>query len=47
MTANGTGTPEDPWQLQTPPLSSAYTMHRDARDGQPNACALMTDGNLE
>lgn len=31
--ANGTGTAADPWQLQTPPLSSSYTMHRDVRDG--------------
>ncbi len=23
----------DPWLLQTPPLSSSYTMHRDSRDG--------------
>ena len=27
--ANGTGTKDDPWQLTTPPGSSAYTMHRD------------------
>ncbi len=25
----GTGTKDDPWQLTTPPGSSAYTMHRD------------------
>ncbi len=25
----GTGTADDPWQLTTPPGSSAYTMHRD------------------
>ena len=29
----GTGTAEDPWVLQTPPLTSEYTMHRDVRDG--------------
>lgn len=29
----GTGTPDDPWQLRTPPLSSEYTLHRDVRDG--------------
>jgi hypothetical protein len=29
----GTGTPDDPWRLQTPPLSSDFTMHRDHRDG--------------
>ncbi len=26
---SGTGTPEDPWQLKTPPLSSDYTLYRD------------------
>lgn len=26
---SGSGTTDDPWQLQTPPLSSAYQMHRD------------------
>lgn len=26
---SGTGTPDDPWQLKTPPLSSGYTLHRD------------------
>ena len=26
---SGTGTPDDPWQLKTPPLSSDYTLHRD------------------
>jgi len=25
----GTGTPEDPWVLQTPPGTSSFTMHRD------------------
>jgi len=25
----GAGTKDDPWQLTTPPGSSAYTMHRD------------------
>lgn len=24
-----TGTPEDPWHLKTPPLTSDYTIHRD------------------
>lgn len=31
--STGTGTADDPWQLETPPLSSEYTMHRDTRDG--------------
>ena len=29
----GSGTPADPWVLQTPPLTSEYTMHREVRDG--------------
>lgn len=27
------GTKDNPWKLQTPPLSSEYTMHRDVKDG--------------
>lgn len=34
MSSSGLGTPESPWQLQTPPLSSDFTMHRDVRDGR-------------
>jgi len=34
--ASGTGTPEDPWVLQTPPGSSEYTMWRD-EDADPPA----------
>src|SRR5215212_1413921 len=30
----GAGTPDDPWRLQTPPLTSEFTMHRDTRDGR-------------
>lgn len=29
---NGAGTPEDPWRLKTPPLTSDFTMHRDKKD---------------
>lgn len=29
----GSGTPDDPWLLQTPPLTSEYSLHRDERDG--------------
>ncbi len=29
----GSGSPEDPWILLTPPLTSEYTMHMDRRDG--------------
>jgi hypothetical protein len=28
----GSGTAGDPWRLQTPPLTSDYTMHRDVRN---------------
>ena len=28
------GTKENPWKLQTPPLSSEYTLYRDTRDGK-------------
>jgi hypothetical protein len=30
----GKGTADDPWRLMTPPLSSEFTMHREARDGR-------------
>jgi hypothetical protein len=30
----GVGTAGDPWRLQTPPLTSEFTMHRDVRDGR-------------
>lgn len=29
----GAGTPTDPWRLRTPPLTSAYEIYLDARDG--------------
>src|SRR3954463_2924941 len=32
---NGSGTRDDPWQLQTPPGSSAYTMYRDEEADPP------------
>lgn len=28
------GTPDDPWMLKTPPLTSDFTMHRDVKDGK-------------
>ena len=33
--AIGTGTKDDPWQLTTPPGSSAYTMYRDESADPP------------
>ena len=29
-----TGSPDAPWRLKTPPLTSDFTMHRDLRDGR-------------
>lgn len=29
----GDGTPDSPWQLQTPPGTADYTMHRDTKNG--------------
>ena len=28
------GTPDDPWVLKTPPLTSDFIMHRDMKDGK-------------
>jgi hypothetical protein len=30
---SGTGTPDDPWVLTTPPGTSEYALHRDVKDG--------------
>jgi hypothetical protein len=30
--SSGTGDPEDPWRLRTPPGTAEYTMHRDVRE---------------
>jgi len=35
MTAQGSGTKDDPWVLQTPPGSSEYTMYRDEEADPP------------
>lgn len=32
--ALGSGAVDDPWRLQTPSLTSEFTMHRDVRDGR-------------
>jgi len=32
---DGTGTPDDPWQLTTAPGSSTYTTHRDETSDPP------------
>ena len=39
--SSGVGTPDDPWVLQTPPLSSRYTLHRDVRnDAEVLVCTV-------
>ena len=35
MAAQGSGTKDDPWVLQTPPGSSEYTMYRDEEADPP------------
>ncbi len=35
MTANGTGTPDDPWELTTPPGKAKYQMWKDAEADPP------------
>jgi hypothetical protein len=35
MSANGTGTKDDPWVLRTPPGSSEYQMYRDEAADPP------------
>ncbi len=35
MTAQGSGTKDDPWLLNTPPGSAQYTMYRDAAADPP------------
>ena len=36
----GAGTKEDPWRLQTPPLTSAYEMYLDERDRRVLVCTV-------
>lgn len=31
---DGSGTPDDPWRLKTPPLTSDFTLHREKKDGR-------------
>ncbi|MDX2139783.1 MAG: hypothetical protein SF123_16985 [Chloroflexota bacterium] len=33
--ARGSGTKDDPWVLQTPPLTSEYTLHKDEAANPP------------
>ena len=40
MSKNGSGTKDDPWRLQTPPLTSDYIMYRD-EDSEPPSIVCM------
>jgi len=35
VAGNGSGTKDDPWQLKTPPGTSAYTMYKDESSDPP------------
>lgn len=41
-----TGTKDDPWKLQTPPLSSSYEMYRDERDGKQVIVCIVGETTL-
>lgn len=41
----GSGTPDDPWRLKTPPLTSEFTVHRESRDGRDILVCI--DGDTE
>ncbi len=45
MSADGSGTKDDPWQLKTPPLTSDYTMYRDDTSDPP--CIVCLVGKTE
>lgn len=34
MSDQGDGSPSNPWQLETPPRTSTFTMHKDVKDGK-------------
>jgi len=36
MSTNASGTKDDPWRLQTPPLTSDYVMYRDEGSDPPS-----------
>ena len=41
MSKNGSGTKDDPWRLQTPPLTSDYIMYRDEDSGPPSIVCMV------
>lgn len=38
---SGTGSKDDPWQLRTPPGTSAYTMYRDEDSDPPRLVCVV------
>ncbi len=46
MSVQGTGTQDDPWQLTTPPGSSAYTMYEDASLDPPQLVCVVGKAKL-
>jgi hypothetical protein len=41
MSADGSGTSDDPWRLRTPPLTSDYLMYRDEASDPPSIVCLV------
>src|SRR5258708_27363395 len=41
MSADGSGTSDDPWRLRTPPLTSAYLMYGDETSDPPSIACLV------
>ncbi len=46
MTAVGSGTKDDPWRLQTPPLTSDYVMYRDETADPPRLVCVVGSTTL-
>ena len=46
MTAVGSGTKDDPWQLSTPPGTSSYTIHRDEASDPPRLVCVVGSTTL-
>jgi hypothetical protein len=46
MTANGSGTKDDPWQLSTPPGTSDYQMYRDEANTPPRLVCVVGSTTL-
>ena len=46
MTAIGSGTKDDPWQLSTPPGTSSYTIHKDEANDPPRLVCVVGSTTL-